>query len=57
MTKKEKIDFKLNIEEMIQVGLHLGHKTSRFHPKMKPYLFGTRNSIHVIDLEKTVEKF
>ena len=56
MAKIEKNDFKIDIEEMTQAGVHLGHRTSRFHPKMKPYLFGTRNTTHVIDLEKTAEK-
>ena len=56
MTKIQKDNFKIDIEEMTQAGVHLGHKTSRFHPKMKPYLFGTRNSIHIFDLEKTAEK-
>jgi small subunit ribosomal protein S2 len=56
MAKIEKNDFKIDIEKMTQAGVHLGHRTSRFHPKMKPYLYGTRNTIHVIDLEKTAEK-
>ncbi len=43
-------------EEMAKLGLHLGHRTSKIHPKMKPYLFGSRNNIHIIDLEKTAEK-
>lgn len=51
---KEKFDF--DLEEMAKVGLHFGHKTSRIHPKMKPFLAGMRNGIHLIDLEKTVEK-
>lgn len=41
---------------MAKAGLHLGHKTSRTHPKMKPFLYGTRNGTHIIDLEKTAEK-
>lgn len=56
--KKVKInDFKLDTEEMAQAGLHFGHRTSRVHPKMKPYLYGVRNTVHIIDLEKTKEKF
>ena len=39
--------------EMLKAGVHFGHQTSRWHPKMKEYIFGTRNGIHVIDLEKT----
>jgi len=52
---KEK-DLNLNVEEMTQAGLHFGHRTSRIHPKMKPYLFGVRNGVHIIDLEKTAGK-
>ncbi len=44
------------IEEMTKAGLHFGHKTSKTHPKMKPYIAGVRNTIHIIDLEKTKEK-
>lgn len=42
---------------MAQAGLHFGHKTSKINPKMKPFICGTRNSIYIIDLEKTVDKF
>lgn len=52
----QKTDFHINIEEMVQAGLHFGHRTSRLHPKMKPYLAGVRNTVHIIDLEKTKEK-
>jgi len=54
-TKKE-MDFNLDPEEMAKVGLHFGHRTSKIHPKMEPYLYGTRNNVHIIDLEKTAEK-
>jgi small subunit ribosomal protein S2 len=47
----------LDIEEMLKAGLHFGHKTSKCHPKMKPYLEGVRNTIHIINLLKTKEKF
>jgi len=56
-TQKKETDFKLNPEEMAQAGLHFGHRTSRIHPKIKPYLYGVRNTVHIIDLEKTAEKF
>lgn len=57
MTKKEeKAELKLDTEEMARAGLHFGHRTSRVHPKMKPYIFGARNGVHIIDLEKTKEK-
>jgi len=49
--------YKIDIEEMAQHGLHLGHKTSKTHPKMLPFIFGMRNTIHVIDLEKSKKKF
>ncbi len=49
-------EFHLNIEEMAKAGLHFGHKTSKVHPKMEPYLYGVRNAIHIIDLEKSKEK-
>jgi small subunit ribosomal protein S2 len=39
--------------EMLKAGAHFGHQKSRWHPKMQPYLFGLRNGVHVIDLEKT----
>jgi len=55
--KAKKDEFKLNPEEMAKAGLHFGHRTSRIHPKMKPYIFGNRNTINLIDLDKTVEKF
>ncbi len=43
-------------QEMAKAGLHFGHKTSKVHPKMEPYLYGVRNAIHIIDLEKSKEK-
>jgi len=53
--KKNKID--INSDEMMKAGVHLGHRVSRLHPKMKDYIFGVRNTIHIIDLEKTVVEF
>ncbi|PJA47683.1 30S ribosomal protein S2 [Candidatus Uhrbacteria bacterium CG_4_9_14_3_um_filter_36_7] len=43
-----------SLEEMLQAGVHFGHQTSRWHPKMEPYIFGERRDVHVIDLEKTL---
>lgn len=54
-SKKE--DFSLDIEEMARAGLHFGHKTSKINPKMQPFLYGVRNAAHIIDVEKTKEKF
>lgn len=45
-----------SLTEMLQAGLHFGHQRSRWHPKMKPYIFGVRNGVHVIDLDKTSEE-
>ena len=56
MPRAKKSDFNINTEEMAKAGLHFGHRTSKIHPKMKPYLFGARNGVHIIDLEKTAEK-
>ncbi len=41
--------------EMLKAGLHFGHRTSKWHPKMDPYIFTSRNGIHIIDLEKTAK--
>ncbi len=42
--------------EMLKSGVHFGHQTSRWHPKMKPYIFTQRNGIHIINLEETQAK-
>jgi len=55
-TKSKKSISKIIPEEMAEAGLHLGHSTSKTHPRMKPYIYGTRNAVHIIDLEKTAEK-
>jgi small subunit ribosomal protein S2 len=54
--KEQKSEFGLDLEKMAEAGLHFGHKTSKIHPKMKPYLEGVRNGIHTINLEKSKEK-
>tara|TARA_B110000444_G_scaffold260482_2_gene307625 strand:- start:1344 stop:2117 length:774 start_codon:yes stop_codon:yes gene_type:complete len=45
----------VNIKQLLEAGVHLGHKTLRWNPKMKEYIFGEKNSIHIIDLTQTVE--
>lgn len=55
--KAGKDEFGLDTDEMMKVGLHFGHRTTRVNPKMQPYIYGVRNTVHLIDLEKTVEKF
>lgn len=46
----------VTLTDLLKAGLHFGHQTQRWHPKMKPFLFGVRNGIHIIDLEKTAAK-
>ena len=45
----------LSIQQLLDAGVHLGHKTLRWNPKMKKYIFGKRDSIHIIDLTQTLE--
>jgi small subunit ribosomal protein S2 len=44
------------LQELLKAGVHFGHRTMRWHPKMAPYLFGIRKTVHIIDLEKTREQ-
>ena len=46
---------KADIKELLAAGAHFGHKTSRWHPKMAPYIHSKRNGAHIINLEKTVD--
>ena len=45
----------ITIQQLLEAGVHLGHKTLRWNPKMKQFIFGEKNSIHIIDLTQTVE--
>jgi len=47
----------VSIKQLLEAGVHLGHKTLRWNPKMKKFIFGEKNSIHIIDLTKTVVYF
>ncbi len=47
----------VSMKQLLEAGVHFGHQTRRWNPKMKPYIFGARNGIHIIDLQKTVEYF
>ena len=42
------------MRQLLEAGVHFGHHTRRWNPKMQPFLFGVRNGIHIIDLEQTV---
>jgi len=55
-TVQEEPKLDKNLQEMADAGLQFGHKKSRTHPKMKPYISGVRNSVHIIDLKYTKEK-
>jgi small subunit ribosomal protein S2 len=47
----------ISMKQLLEAGVHFGHQTSRWNPKMKPYIFGARNGIHIIDLQQTVSMF
>lgn len=46
----------ISLLELLKNGVHFGHQRSRWHPKMEPYIYTTRNGVHIINLEKTAEK-
>ncbi len=47
----------ISMRQLLEAGVHFGHNTGRWNPKMRPYLFGARNGIHIIDLQHTVTLF
>ncbi|MCK6553874.1 30S ribosomal protein S2 [Candidatus Binatia bacterium] len=47
----------VSMKQLLEAGVHFGHQTSRWNPKMKPYIFGARNGIYIIDLQRTVKLF
>ena len=47
----------ITMKVLLEAGVHFGHQTKRWNPKMKPYIFGARNGIYIIDLQKTVRLF
>ncbi len=47
----------VTMKQLLEAGVHFGHQTSRWNPKMKPYIFGARNGIYIIDLQQTVRMF
>jgi len=51
------IDTPLTMRDMMEAGVHFGHQTTRWNPKMKPFIFGARNGIHIIDLQHSVKAF
>jgi small subunit ribosomal protein S2 len=51
------LDTPLTMRDMMEAGVHFGHQTKRWNPKMKPYIYGARNGIHIIDLQHSVKAF
>src|SRR6202171_6504792 len=47
----------ISMKELLEAGVHFGHQTKRWNPKMKEYIFGERNGIYIIDLQKTLKMF
>ena len=47
----------VSMQQLLESGAHFGHQTHRWNPKMKPYIFGDRNGVHIIDLSQTVPLF
>ena len=47
----------VTMKELLEAGVHFGHQTRRWNPKMKKYIFGARNGIYIIDLQQTVRMF
>ncbi len=45
---------KINIRTLLEAGCHFGHQTRRWNPKMKPFIFGDRNGIYILDLKQTI---
>jgi small subunit ribosomal protein S2 len=54
---KEETLAALTMKELLEAGVHFGHQTKRWNPKMQKYIFGERNGIYIIDLQKTLKKF
>jgi small subunit ribosomal protein S2 len=46
----------ISMKQLLEAGVHFGHQASRWNPKMKKYIYGARNNIHIVDLQITVEE-
>src|SRR3954468_2900638 len=55
--RRENSLVEVTMKELLEAGVHFGHQTRRWNPKMKPYIFGKRNGIYIIDLQKTLRMF
>ena len=47
---------RLTVRELFEAGVHFGHQTRRWNPRMKPFLFGERNGVHIVDLDQTLPR-
>ena len=47
----------ITMKQLLESGVHFGHQTNRWNPKMKPYIYGARSGIYIIDLQKTLVRF
>lgn len=47
----------ISLRELLEAGVHFGHQTKRWNPKMRPYIYGARNGIHIVDLQQTADLF
>jgi len=56
-TKEKKFMSAISMKLLLEAGVHFGHQTNKWNPKMKPYIFGARNNIYIIDLQQTVGMF
>jgi small subunit ribosomal protein S2 len=56
-TEQSQSDLPISIRQLLEAGVHFGHQTKRWNPKMRPFIFGARNGIHIIDLQQTVKLF
>ena len=50
-------EFPLPLRSMLDAGVHFGHQTKRWNPKMRPFIYGARNGIHIVDLDQTARMF
>ena len=50
-------EFPIGLRPLIDAGVHFGHQTGRWNPKMRPYIYGSRNGVHIIDLDQTAVLF
>jgi small subunit ribosomal protein S2 len=55
-TKKEQTSTTVTVKELLEAGVHFGHQTQRWNPKMKRFIFGERNGVHILDLAKTLKQ-